>query len=30
VDQDGVLVISFGSDGRCRDHLEWYERRERG
>jgi hypothetical protein len=30
VEHDGVLVITFAPDGRCRDHLEWYERRELG
>ena len=28
VEHDGVLVITFAPAGRCRDHLEWYERRE--
>jgi uncharacterized protein (TIGR02246 family) len=28
VEQDGVLVITFAPDGRCREHLEWFDRRE--
>jgi uncharacterized protein (TIGR02246 family) len=30
VEHDGVLVLTFAQDGRCREHLEWYERRELG
>ncbi len=25
---DGVLVISFDGEGRCREHREWYSRRD--
>ena len=25
---DGVLVIEFGPDGRCREHREWFSQRE--
>lgn len=25
---DGILVISFAPDGRCREHREWFSRRE--
>lgn len=25
---DGILVISFAADGRCREHREWYSHRE--
>jgi hypothetical protein len=25
---DGVLVIAFAADGRCREHREWFSRRE--
>jgi uncharacterized protein (TIGR02246 family) len=28
VEQDGVLVITFADDGRCREHVEWFDRRE--
>ena len=28
VQYDGILVIRFASDGRCRDLREWYFRRE--
>jgi hypothetical protein len=28
VQYDGVLVLRFAGDGRCRDHREWYFRRE--
>jgi hypothetical protein len=28
VELDGILVCSFGDDGRCTLHREWYERRE--
>jgi uncharacterized protein (TIGR02246 family) len=27
---DGVLVIEFGPDGRCREHREWFSQRELG
>jgi uncharacterized protein (TIGR02246 family) len=30
VEHDGVLVVTIGPDGRCRDHREWYARRTRG
>jgi hypothetical protein len=29
VEMDGVLVLRFDPDGRCREHREWYVRRER-
>jgi uncharacterized protein (TIGR02246 family) len=25
---DGVIVLRFADDGRCRDHREWFFRRE--
>jgi ketosteroid isomerase-like protein len=25
---DGVLVIEFGLDGRCREHREWFSQRD--
>lgn len=25
---DGILVLRFGADGRCRDQREWFSRRE--
>jgi hypothetical protein len=25
---DGVLVITFAPDGRCREHREWFSHRE--
>ena len=25
---DGILVLRFGDDGRCREHREWYMRRD--
>ena len=25
---DGILLITFAGDGRCRDHREWYARQE--
>ena len=25
---DGILLITFAPDGRCRDHREWQVRRE--
>ena len=25
---DGILLITFASDGRCREHREWLVRRE--
>jgi hypothetical protein len=25
---DGILVINFAADGRCREHREWYSHRE--
>jgi uncharacterized protein (TIGR02246 family) len=25
---DGILLIGFAEDGRCREHREWYSRRE--
>lgn len=28
VQYDGVLVLRFASDGRCREHREWFFRRE--
>ena len=28
VQYDGVLVLRFAADGRCREHREWYFRRE--
>jgi uncharacterized protein (TIGR02246 family) len=28
VQYDGILVIRFASDGRCREFREWYFRRE--
>lgn len=28
VEHDGVLVIAFDDDARCRVHREWYGRRE--
>lgn len=30
VEQDGVLVITLAPDGRCREHAEWFDRRELG
>jgi ketosteroid isomerase-like protein len=29
VEMDGVLVLRFDPDGRCREHREWYVRQER-
>ena|SRR5213593_1436933 len=28
VEYDGILAVRFADDGRCRDHREWYYRRE--
>jgi len=28
-EMDGVLLLRFTPDGRCRDHREWFARRER-
>jgi hypothetical protein len=28
VEWDGILLITFAPDGRCRDHREWLVRRE--
>jgi uncharacterized protein (TIGR02246 family) len=27
-EMDGVLLLRFAPDGRCRDHREWFARRE--
>jgi uncharacterized protein (TIGR02246 family) len=28
VEYDGILVLRFANDGRCREHREWFARRE--
>jgi len=28
VEYDGALAVRFADDGRCREHREWYFRRE--
>jgi len=28
IEMDGILLITFAPDGRCRDHREWYAKRD--
>jgi uncharacterized protein (TIGR02246 family) len=28
MEMDGILLVTFAPDGRCRDHREWLDRRE--
>jgi uncharacterized protein (TIGR02246 family) len=29
VEYDGILLLRFDADGRCREHREWFAQRER-